>query len=71
MDEFHCPECKSNDVSPISINNQVATFGLVALGKAKLPHGSLHVNLIHCNSCGFTWIKLTDRQLEILNKHQD
>lgn len=71
MEKFHCPECNSDDVKPISFNGKVTTFGLVAFGRDQHPHGSLHVNLIRCTDCGFTWLKLTDKSTEFINNHQD
>ncbi len=63
--KLHCPECKSENVKPISVNGKNAVFGLYSLKESNnLPDKALHVNVIYCDDCGFTWLKFTDSQAQ-------
>lgn len=63
--KLHCPECKSENVKPISINGKNTVFGLFTYKEgSKLPVDTLHVNVIYCDDCGFTWLKFTDSQAQ-------
>lgn len=71
MLQLHCPECLSDSVKPIAIGKDPTSFAIVAMRKDNKPGASIHVNLIRCGNCGFTWIKLTDSTLNGLNKIQN
>lgn len=66
MNKLHCPECQSVNVKPIAIGKDPTSFALVAIRKDKQPGGSLYVNLIRCNDCGFSWLKLTDKSTQFI-----
>lgn len=71
MNKLHCPECQSINVKPIAIGKDPTSFAMVTIRKDNRPGGSLYVNLISCDDCGFTWLKLTDQSAKIVKKYQD